>query len=229
MPTKVGSPPHGQAHVVGLQLQVHRVAQLQDVGPLRVAVGQGDARRFVDAGDRHVVAELHPCVVHQPLDGRRARGLRRAGQRDVAFARQQARCGIEPHPAGAGQVHLGPGVQIGEVDLGAAGAVERFLVGLQLDQVARHEARRQPAMAQQLHQQPARVAARAAGLVQRLLGRLHAGLQTDQVANVVLQALVEPDQEVDGALRAAVDAGHVVVEQIALWRPRQVRCQLFFQ
>lgn len=60
-------------------------------------------------------------------------GWRRAGQRNMAFTGQQARGGVQPNPAGAGQVHLAPGVQIGEIDLGAAGAIERFLVGLELD------------------------------------------------------------------------------------------------
>jgi hypothetical protein len=78
-------------------------------------------------------------------------------------------------------------VQVGEVDLGAAGAVQRLDVGLQLDQVARHEARRQPQVAQQLHQQPAGIAAGAAdALRQRLLGRLHAGFHADQVVDVSL-------------------------------------------
>ena len=67
-------------------------------------------------------------------------------------------------------------------------------------------------MAQQLHQQPARVAAGAAGLGQRLLGRLHARLHADQVADVALQALVQADQEVDGALLSALDALQVAAE-----------------
>ena len=81
----------------------------------------------------------------------------------MAFAGQQARGRVEADPAGAGQVDLAPGVQVGEVDLGAAGAVERLHVGLELDQVAGDEARRQAQVAQQLHQQPAGVAAGAAG------------------------------------------------------------------
>ena len=90
---------------------------------------------------------------------------------------------------------------------GAARAVERLDVGLELDQVARDEARRQSEVAQHLHQQPAGVAARAGAKLQRLLGRLHAGLHADQVADVALQPLVERHQKVDGALLAAVDRG----------------------
>jgi type IV secretory pathway TrbL component len=101
-----------------------------------------------------VVLELDLALVHRAADRRGAGGLGR-GQRDVAFAGQQAGGRVQADPAGAGQVDLAPGVQVGEVDLGAAGAVERLHVGLQLDQVARHEARRQAQVAQQLHQQPA--------------------------------------------------------------------------
>jgi hypothetical protein len=76
---------------------------------------------------RHLVAELDLALRRPPpLDRRGAGGLGRAGQRDVALAGQQARGGVEPDPAGAGQVDLAPGVQVGEVDLGAAGAVERL-------------------------------------------------------------------------------------------------------
>jgi hypothetical protein len=124
----------------------------------------------------------------------------------VAFAGQQAGGRVQADPAGAGQVDLAPGVQVGEVDLGAAGAVERLHVGRQLDQVARHEARGQAQVAQG-HQQPAGVAAGARGLGQRLLRGLHARLHADQVGDVVLQPLVQADQEVDGAHLPAVDAG----------------------
>ena len=69
--------------------------------------------------------------------------------------------GIEADPARAGQIHLGPGVQIGEVALGAGRTLERLLVGLELDQVARDEARREAEVAEHLHEQPRAVAARA--------------------------------------------------------------------
>jgi PPK2 family polyphosphate:nucleotide phosphotransferase len=62
-------------------------------------------------------------------------------------------------PARAGQVNLAPSVQVGEVHLRAAGAIQRFHIRRQLDQVARYKARRQATVAQQLHHQPARVTA----------------------------------------------------------------------
>ena len=53
-----------------------------------------------------------------------AAGVQASGT--CAFAGQQARGRVEPDPARAGQKHLAPGVQVGEVLFGAAGAVERL-------------------------------------------------------------------------------------------------------
>ena len=78
----------------------------------------------------------------------------------------------------------------------AAGAVERLDVGGELDQVARYEARRQAHVAQNLHQQPARVAARTAAYLQRFLRRLHPRLHADQIGDVALQAPIQIDQKI---------------------------------
>ena len=75
-----------------------------------------------------------------------------AAQRNVAFACQQARGGVEPHPARARQIHLAPGVQVGEVHFGAARAVERFHIGGQLNQIARDKAGGDVHVPKQLHQ-----------------------------------------------------------------------------
>jgi hypothetical protein len=66
-------------------------------------------------------------------------------------------------------------VQVGEVALGALRSLERALVGLELDQVSRDEARREAALAQDLHEQPRAVAARARAALERLLGALTPG------------------------------------------------------
>ena len=66
---------------------------------------------------------------------------------------------------------------------GAAGPVERFHVGLELNEVARDEPRGEAHVPQDVHQQPRRVAARAGPLRERLVARLHARLQADQVAD----------------------------------------------
>ena len=87
----------------------------------------------------------------------------------MSFAGEQSGSRIEPDPAGAGQIDFGPGVQVGEVAVRAARAVQRFDVGRELNQVAGNEPRRQAQMPQQLHQQPGAVAAGAASQRQRFL------------------------------------------------------------
>ena len=131
----------------------------------------------------------------------------------MAFAGHQARRGVQADPAGAGQIDLAPGVQIGEVDRRAARAVERLHVRRQLDQVARDETRGQSHVTQQLHQQPAGIAARTAAVGERFFRRLHAGLHADQVIDIGLNLLVDADQEVDGALLGAVDLGEIGLDQ----------------
>ncbi len=83
---------------------------------------------------------------------------------------------------------------------------QRLLVGDELDQVTRGEARAKP-VAQDHDQQPAGVAARSLGAGERLLAALHARLQADDVADLALQARVQADDEIDGALFLAVDRG----------------------
>ena len=113
----------------------------------------------------------------------------------MALARQQAAGSVQANPTCAGQIHLAPSVQVGEVDFGAAGAVERFHIGFELNQVAGHKARCQAAVAQQLHQQPGRVTAGARGFGQRFFGRLHAGLHADGVADGLVDHGVEVHQK----------------------------------
>jgi hypothetical protein len=123
----------------------------------------------------------------------------RGGQRDVALAGEQAAGGIEADPAGAGQVHLAPGVQVGEIRRRAAGSVERFDIGGELDQAAAHEAGGQPQVPEQLAQQPGRVPARAAAQLERFFGRLHARFQPDQIAEVAPEPLVDLHERIDRA------------------------------
>ena len=202
-----------QAHVVAAQVVVDLVAQVLDVAPLGLGVGQRHPRRLPHAGDGHAVLELGLALVDGATHRRGGRRVGRAGQGDVPLTGQQARGGVEADPARARHEDLAPGVQVGEVDLGAARAVERLDVALELDQVARHKARGQPQVPAELHQQPAGVAAGAAAVGQRHLGRLHAGLHADQVADVLLQALVQLDQEVGGLLLLARNAVEVFLEQ----------------
>ena len=59
-----------------------------------------------------------------------------------------------PDPAGAGQIDLGPGVQVGEVGGRTLRPFQRLHVGDKLDQVAGDEARGVAQVAQRLHQHP---------------------------------------------------------------------------
>ena len=218
-----------EAHVVLAQVGIDLMAERFDRRPLRVAVRQRHARRFPDARHAHAVFELglafFECTGHR----RGRRRLGRASERDVSFSGEQARGRVEADPSGTGQEHLAPRVQVGEVDLGAARPIERFHVALQLNQVARDESRGEAQMAQQLHQQPARVAARPARADECLFRRLHAGLEADQVGDVFLQSLVELDQEVAGLALLARDAVEVLLERRCRGRLDHVRCQLMRQ
>jgi hypothetical protein len=106
-------------------------------------------------------------------------------------------------------------VQIREVGLGAGGAVERLHVGAQLDEIAGHEARREAHVAQHLHEQPARVAARSRRFLQRLLRRLDAGLHADAIGDHGVELAVEIAQVVDGDGLVAAERGEEFPEERA--------------
>jgi hypothetical protein len=219
---------HGQTHIFGHQLGIDLFAQLKHGGPLGVGVRFGHTRRLVDACHPHVVVELDLGFVHQAFNGGSGRGLWGAGQWNVAFARQQARGRVQADPACAGQVHLAPGVQVGEVNFGATGAVERLHIGGQLNQVARDKAGGYVHMTEQLNQEPGRVTAGATFQGQGFFWRLNARLHTDGVADVLVQPLVDLHQKVDGALALAVQAAQVFFELGCLVVLDQVGLQFLF-
>ena len=66
---------------------------------------------------------------------------------------------------------------------GSAGAFERLHVGRELNQIAGDEARGESQMAQDLDQQPRRIAARSGSELERLLAGLDARLHPDHVAD----------------------------------------------
>ena len=136
---------------------------------------------------------------NEPVIGAGAEGIGRAGERDVTLAREQARGRVEADPARPRHVHLGPGVEVGEVELRPRRTIEGLDVGLELDQVARDEPGGQAEVAEDLDQQPAGVAARPARQGQRLLGRLDARLHPDQVLDLAAEPLVDLDQVIDRA------------------------------
>jgi hypothetical protein len=109
-----------------------------------------------DARHRHLEVEFGVGLAEDGAGDRRGVAImRRGGERNVAFAGQQARGRVEADPAGAGQVDLAPGMQVGEIDFGAGRAVERLEIGRQLDEIAGDEAGGETEIAQDLHQQPA--------------------------------------------------------------------------
>ena len=123
----------------------------------------------------------------------------------MAFAGQQTRGRIEADPAGAGKIDFGPGVQVGEVMVGPGRPVEGDEIGLELDEIAGHEPRREAEVAQDLDQEPARIPARARAALERLFRALHAGLHADKVFDLARKPAVEVDHEIDGALGRSVD------------------------
>ena len=120
---KGGFTPHGEAHIALDQLSFYMLTQGQYGFPLIVRVGLGDSGRFVNSGDVHLMAKRHLCFVHQAFNGRRTGRLWRAGQRDVTLTCQQTRGGVKPNPSCAWQVDFAPCMQVGKVNVGAAGTV----------------------------------------------------------------------------------------------------------
>ena len=220
---------HGQPHVTALQDLVHPAAQGVDFRPLVVRVGLGDPRVFVNPADGHLVVKCRLAGVHASghRGGRGRVGGRR--QRQVAFACQQTRGGIESHPAGAGQVYLGPSMEVGEVVVGPGRPLQRLDVGAQLDQITRHKTGRQAQIPQELDEQPGGIPARPAAQLERLFAGLDPGFQADDVAHRLVHIPIQIDQKVDGARHAPRDA---VNERLQPWTDRQglqVRPQFFAQ
>ena len=187
---------HRQADIAGDQFLVNALAQLVKPLPLFLRVGLGDARGLEDARDPHFVVKLHFAGADQAGDRRRRARFGSCRQRDVPFPRKQAGSGVKPDPSRAGQVNFRPRVQVGKILCRANRALQRLHVGFELNQVAGNKSRRQAQVAQGLNQQPAGIAAGAAGEFQGLFRSLHARLRPNQIADFALQPLIEVDEEV---------------------------------
>jgi hypothetical protein len=162
--------------------------------------GHREGKLFADLV---VLASLGP--LEAPRDRGRRLGIRRARERDVPLAGEQAARRVEADPPRARQEDLGPRVEVGGVFRDAGGSFDRLLVGLELDRVPRDEAGGEAEAAEHLHEQPGEVAARAVAAVQGLFGREDARLHPDVVLQLALDAPVQVDQDVDGpAPRAGV-------------------------
>ena len=218
--------PHRQANVARFEDLVDLMAERFDDGPLLVGVRLRHARVFVDSRDGHFEIERRLALFDASGD-RRGRGrVGRGGERNVPFAGEQARRGVEPDPTGAGEIHFGPGMQIGEVDFRPRRTVERLLVGLELNEVTADEPRGEADVAQRLHEQPGRIAARTASAAERLFARLHARLHADDVLDAAMDDAVDFDQEVDGPLLLARDRREELGEVRADRIERQIRTKL---
>ena len=193
----MGSPPHGQLDAPRPQRFVHAQSQPVDRPPLLLGIRPGHPWILVDPGHLHRHIEFALARINQPGDRSGRCRLGSGGQRQVPLTGEQSRGGIQPHPPRPRQIHLGPGMQIGEVLLWARRAIERLFIRLQLNQVPRHKPRRQSPMTQQLGQQPGRIAARPTPLLQRLLASLHPRLEADQIADRTGDVLIHVDQPVD--------------------------------
>ncbi len=150
---------HGQAHIEPRQLAIDQVPQAFDTGPLLRRIGFSDTRCLPNPLHLHGVLELNLAVLDEPGDGRRRGRVGRACQRDMTFSGKQSRSRIESDPTRAGQIHLAPGMQVGEVAFRPRRTLERLHIGCELDEITGYEARREAQMAQQLYEQPTRVAA----------------------------------------------------------------------
>ena len=108
-------PAHGQPHIAGSEPIVDDLTERVDRRPGLLGVGQRHPRVLVHAGDEIAELEGGLGLAGRPGDGGRRLRVRGRGQWDVPFAGEQARCRVQTDPSGAGDVDLGPGVQIGEV------------------------------------------------------------------------------------------------------------------
>ena len=110
---------HGEADVVRLEHLVDLVAERVEALPAFVGEGLGDPRMLGDPRHLHVEGEVDIGEAGKARDRRGVAIMRGGGERDVALAGQEARGRIEPDPAGAGQIDFAPGVEVGEIDVGA--------------------------------------------------------------------------------------------------------------
>ena len=211
--TKGGLAAHGQPHVLALQIGLDPHPQPVEGGPFGVFKRLGDADGVDQPLDRHLEFEVARRSAGHAGDRRGGAVVGRGGQGQVAFAAQQARGHVEADPARAGQIDFRPGMQVGEVGLGSLGSVDGIDIGLELDQIARHEAGGEAHPPHHLHQQPGAVAARSGAQLQGLIGRLDPRLHPHEVAGPLLKVRVHADQKVDRAHAVRLQLGDRGLEQ----------------
>jgi hypothetical protein len=107
---------HGQAHVLAARTSSTFAQRVERAARIRRRTGLV-MRGCSEPASPHVEGEVD---IGEARNSRRYRRgvaeVRRGGQRNMALAGQQARGRVEADPAGAGNVDLAPGMQVGEVD-----------------------------------------------------------------------------------------------------------------
>jgi len=81
------------------------------------AVGSGRTcgRILVDAGDGHLVAELHLTGTHQPGDRRGKKQVRKLPPAGYALISEHSRSRVKADPPCAWYVRFGPGMQVAHI------------------------------------------------------------------------------------------------------------------
>src|SRR5262249_38801297 len=111
---------------------------------------------------------------------------------------------------------------VGKIAFRTARAVERFHVGLELNEIPADETRGEAEMARQLAKQPCGIAARTARKLERFLRRLHARLEADQITDVFPKLLIERDEEIYRARARIVRSSRR--EEALPFVPRAAEC-----
>ncbi|MNE61252.1 hypothetical protein D3C87_1641060 [compost metagenome] len=103
---------------MGVQNLIDLFAECIEALPALIGEGFGDARGLGNAPNLHVESEFRIGLAEITAGNRRGIAeMRRCRQRNMALAGQKPRSGVETDPAGARHIDLGPGMQIGEIDL----------------------------------------------------------------------------------------------------------------
>ena len=110
-----GLPTDSEPDIAGGQPLVHTAGDVLNGCPRFVGIGERDPRIFVNAGDGVGEFQRRLARLDAAGDRSRARRARCGGKRDVTLTGEQTRRRVQSDPAGAGDVHLGPGVQVGEI------------------------------------------------------------------------------------------------------------------
>ena len=137
----------------------------------------------------------------------------------MPLAGEEAARRVEADPPGTGEKRLRPRVQVDHVALHARWAVQRLLVGPELNRISGHEARRESEVAQRLDEQPREVSARAVTAHERLFRREDAGLHADVVAKRPLHVTIQVDEDVDDPAPRRGDAGTRRLDELGKLRP----------